>query len=343
MLLIILFSTVEARTEEARPTPQLILPGLVLAGQPATLGVLSEGRPVAGAEVEFDTGERAFTDSRGHAHFQAPTGRMVITARLGETTATTTVLVAAPRASAERPEIESVARLLALGETASIRGRGFDGNADRDRVLLGSAEAPILAASPVVLVIALPPDVPLGAAELRVVVQGKTSNTRPVTLVALRIEAPSSLSPGQKVRPRVRVEGTTERMELEVTNRSPSVVRLEGGNERRVRSSGGTPNVAELKARALAAGSFSMSARIVTSPTGSPDVEYAKQLLDQARQLTDNSRIQERIAWILVQLDRQPVPMVAVTREINRVLGSFPMTVPLGKALEAARDALEGR
>lgn len=331
-----------SRAQQPPPSPLLILPGVVVAGAPATLAVLSQGRPAPGVTVELEGSGQAMTDANGHAHIEVPTGHVVLTARIGDSVATATVLSPEAIRATDHPEVERVPRLLAVADRATIRGRGFDGKAEANRVLLGSASAYVLAASPLALVIAPPADAPPGATELRVETQGKASNPRSVTLIALRIDAPARLMRGEKVRPRVLVEGTRERVRLVVINLSPNVLRLDGGNEQRLITSGGGPNTVALKARALEAGSFSLSTRVVSAAAGEPDTEYARLLLDRARQLTDNSLIQDRIAWMLVQLNRQPVRVSAISREINHVLGSFPLTVPLGKTLEAARDALEG-
>jgi hypothetical protein len=65
---------------------------------------------------------------------------------------------------------------------------------------------------------------------------------------------------GRSTKYRIWVEGTRERVEIRVHNSSPDVIRLKGGDDQVVRTSGGRSNDVEIKVKALRVGSSSLGA-----------------------------------------------------------------------------------
>jgi hypothetical protein len=65
---------------------------------------------------------------------------------------------------------------------------------------------------------------------------------------------------GRSTKYRIWVEGTRERVEIRVHNSSPEVIRLKGGDDQTVRTSGGRNNDVEIKVKSLRVGSASLEA-----------------------------------------------------------------------------------
>lgn len=79
---------------------------------------------------------------------------------------------------------------------------------------------------------------------------------------ALRIEAAvdqEQLLRGGSTQLRIRVAGTERPIELELVNRTPSIIRVEGGDEQTARSSGGAENTITRRLEALSQGAFDLS------------------------------------------------------------------------------------
>lgn len=55
------------------------------------------------------------------------------------------------------------------------------------------------------------------------------------------------------------VSGTTDPMELRVQNLSPSIIRVDGGNDQRIVTSGGTPNRLSRRVTGIVAGAFNIN------------------------------------------------------------------------------------
>lgn len=67
---------------------------------------------------------------------------------------------------------------------------------------------------------------------------------------------------GRSTKLRIRVEGTREPVEVRVHNFSPDIIRLDGGNDRVVRTGGGRKNEAEIKLETLRQGTARYEVRL---------------------------------------------------------------------------------
>lgn len=274
------------------PPSVIVLPGKVVAGEMATLAVLDEaGRLVPRAAVAIAGGsDKIMTDDTGRALFSAPaqTGSGVLTARLpggGDFTAT---LVSPPTAAppagsaGAHKEIAHTASLafprrIALGDHFRLAGTGFRGDANLDHVFLGNQEALVLAASPIDLEVLPNALTPLGNTQLIVQIMGLRLATEPTTVVSIEISGPftgarrpegAALAAREKGKMVVEVNGTSERVNVEVRNLSPDVVRLPRADDVTVTTSGGIPNVADVQITAVKTGDYSLSARLAPESAG---------------------------------------------------------------------------
>jgi len=320
----------------------IVLPQQLVAGEPATLAVLdANGRLLPGAGVEFSGGKRVTTDETGRAAFRAPDETGVMFTRLsgGAATATSTV-TASTTDVAEGVQIIQLPRVVLLSEPFDVRGSGFRGEADANRVYLGEVPAVVLAASPVALVVLPGREATPGPAQFVLEVAGRSPGPVPIRLVTIEMIAPAAagLKRGEKGTLQVRVRGSEEPLDLDVRNLSPDVVRLEGGDVQRVRTRGGGENSAPIVMEGLHPGEYSISARLVHSLAGLPDTEAARQLLISAHSLAPKSwapRLDKLIAW----LGESPQNSLRVRNELERMLAEGPEG-EFGLKLEAAWRAL---
>jgi hypothetical protein len=331
----------------SQPGAAIVLPPRLVAGQPATLAVLdAEGRLAPGVTVDFTGGAHATTDATGRAAFTAPPEPGVLIAWVaGGGTASATV-IPAPAAPAESVALDHPPKILLLADPFTLRGTGFRGEAEANRVALGGHTALVLAASPVALVVQAAPAVTPGPAQLDIHVPGRSLSSVKVTLVALEISADKpQLAPRERGALTVRVHGTGQRLELEVRNLTPEKVTLDRGNLHRAISSGGAENIAAVKLRGRREGEFSVSARVVPPASGMPDVEAARlQLLAALPQApaADASKWRKRVERVIRRLEKQPADYLRARDDLERMLADYPEG-EFGRMLEAAWRILIGR
>ena len=292
-------SSAPARPQVPTGVPQtIVLPAILIAGQPATLAVLdARGALVPAADVGLSNGAKVTTDDTGRAIFSAPPQTGILTARIIETGLdfTTTVLALPQGAPIDPPAANKTSssprlrypRLIVLHDRFAIQGSGFSGDADFNRVVLNNLPALVLAASPVSLIVMPNPHVALGPAELMAGNAGSRPAPLSVTVLSLQVAGPpASLSGAEKSVLTVSVNGSSERLPVEVRNLSPDVVTLARGNVQRLSTSGGSLNIARVEFAAVKPGGYSVSARI--GPMAhSPDIEAVRRQLLAARQLAD--------------------------------------------------------
>lgn len=250
----------------------LLVPHTIVSGERATLAVLdSRGRLAPGVNVIFSNGDHFTTDATGRAVFAAPLNAGVILASIeGSSTRIPVVIIPPSEAAADSILLDSVPQLVSLTDRFDVTGRGFCGVADANQIAVSGANAFVLASSPMSLTIWPPPDLPPGRASLTISCGKQTSSAFDVAFVSLELEADSSpLKPGVHRTLRVLVHGTSESVELQAKNLAPAVAEIVGGNNRKVSSSGGAQNVAELEILGRAAGNFQISIRLV-SPAVKP-------------------------------------------------------------------------
>lgn len=324
--------------QPAKPQPgtprTIILPPKIAAGLPATLAVLdASGRLVPRAAVILSTGNKLTTDATGRALFVAPRETARLTAETpGKDVIASAMVVDSPnpvssgqaQSGSEALRILSFPRLVSLHDRFTMEGSGFRGAADSNRVMLAGQPSLVLAASPLALVVLPGPGVPIGTAELRLSVAGIEARAGPITAVLLVVTGPMGTwhVGGQGVLT-VRAYGTEERLEVEVRNASPEIVRLSRGNVQRVTTSGGQQNTADIEMQSLAPGDYTVTARLAPAASGLADSAPAPQRLMAAREpaagewTVHGERFTERI-------DSEPREAKGISANLDRLRGEKP-------------------
>lgn len=310
----------------------IVLPPKLMAGHPATLGVLGvDGRLAAGVRVDLGSGLSVTTDRTGRALFTAPaTGDYLLAKASGASAAA----LIDPASGASEPKTVSLAPVVSLRDRFWICGAGLNSEAEADSVYINGKVAVVVAASPVCLVVLAQPNSGTGPSTVLVQAPGVDWNAA-TTLVSLAFAAPSpALQPGQKGKLVVRVDGSTEKLKVAVANRNPGVLRFEEGDAQTLNTSGGTINVAEIKVRAITSGDYSLSARIMPAP----NVASAERFLKAAESLApEDSR--GRISGLASRLARDPNAVEKIEADLDQI-ASRTMAGDLRTLLDAARDSL---
>jgi hypothetical protein len=327
---------VAAQTGPGTKAATIVLPRLVVAGRPAMLAVLdAQGALLPGAEVEFLGGAKVTTDATGRATFAAPAEAGVLVAQSGGTRASTAVILPAENPS-DGVQVTETPQLISLHEPFSIGGWGFRGEAEGTRAWLGEQPALVLAASPVALVVQPGPRTPPGATQLVIEAGGRSPGPVAITVVSLEISAEKKqLAPKEKGTLTVQARGSEQRLEVEVRNATPDVVKLpEGAEVLRVKTSGGAQNAAEIELEGRRTGDFSISVRLIPPVAGLPDVEAARLKLLDARRIAP-ANWWGRLEAIIRRLENNPQDAPKVRTELEKMLAEKPPG-EFGRLLEAA-------
>jgi hypothetical protein len=250
----------------------LILPRKIVSGEHATLAVLDvSGRLTPGVTVEFSNGDTLKTDTTGRAMFVAPLNAEKIYAAIqGRTGRVPSSVVTSVESPSATQEVALAPRVASLSDRFEFIGHGFCGDADANRVLIRDLPGLVLASSPAYLAVLPPPDLQPGPAQVQVACGQKSSLAFTVVFVSLELEASSSaLAPGEHRKLKVRVKGSTAKVNLEARNLAPEVAELQGGTPVRAVSTGGAENVASFELVGKQRGNFVISIRLV-APLGAP-------------------------------------------------------------------------
>jgi hypothetical protein len=157
----------------------------------------------------------------------------------------------------------------------------------------------------------------------------------PVTVISIRVIGPAyQLAEGQKGTLTVRVRGTEQRVAIELRNSSPAVVDLPRGNLLRVTSTGGPENHAEIEMIGVAAGDFSVTARLVPGAAGLPDMEAVRELLLAARKIA-SPEWADRIVRLIRRIERDPQDVARTRDDLEKMLADKPEG-ELARQIEAA-------
>ena len=334
----------------------VILPQQLVAGEQATLAVLdAKGRLVPAVELKLSGVPNVTTDSTGRATFLAPATPGIFSAEITENgLAVTTMVVAAPQnlstdstassdpspAPAGAPSIVFPS-IVSLRDRFGLEGRGFSGDARRDRVLLAGLPTLVLAASPVSLVQVPDPQTPTGPAKLAVTVERLSSEPVTVTVVSLDVAGPEKpLAAGEKSLLTVAVRGSRERLQIEVRNFSPEVVSLMRDNVQRVITGGGESNAARIEIQGVTPGDYSVSAHMISGAALLTGVETARQRLLTAMQFADGKWLAALIG-VVEYMDRDPQNVAQIRRDIERLMRDRPQG-EVADLLKLAWQALGG-
>jgi hypothetical protein len=310
----------------------IVLPPKLMAGHPATLGVLGvDGRLAPGVRVDLSNGVSVTTDRTGRALFTAPTSGDYVLAKASGASAAALI---DPAVGASEPKTVSLPPEVSIRDRFWICGAGLNSEADANRVRINGKVAIVLAASPVCVVVLSEPNSATGPAAILVQAPGVHWNAA-TALVSLGFVAPKpSLLPGQKGRLGVRISGTNQKVKVVVEDRNPGVLRFENGDSQRLTTSGGAVNVAEVMVQAITSGDYSLSARLMPAP----DTPTAERFLIAAESLApEDSR--RRISGLASRLARNPRAAEKVEADLDQI-ATQTMAGDLRTLLDAARGAL---
>ena len=312
----------------------IVLPQKTIAGAPATLAVLdAAGRLLPSVVVLLSGGQKVTTDATGRALFSVPSEPGVLTAQIpGQD-----VTASAPVVKLDDPEpqtsVESiptamrvlaVPHFISLYDRFTVEGAGFRGEADGNRVFLSGQACLVLASSPVSLVILPGLHIPIGEINLRVTVAGNDAGPNPVVMVLLEFSGPAEAPrAGGQGKLSVRVYGTRERLAVEVRNASPEIIQFPRGNVERVTTSGGDRNAAEIETKFLTSGDYIVTARLIPTDSGLPDLEAARQKLVAARTLATGNWA-ARADRVIRRIDRAPQDVAQIRAELEQMLDDKP-------------------
>lgn len=310
----------------------IVLPPEVMAGHPATLGVLGvDGRLAAGVKVDLGDGLSVTTDRTGRALFTVPSSGDYLLVKASGASAAALI---DPATGASEPTTVSLPPVVSVRDRFWICGPGLNSEADANSVRINGKAAVVLAASPVCVVVLAEPSSATGPASILVQAPGVHWEAA-TTLVSLELMAPNpALQPGQKGKLGVRVDGSTQPLRVTVEDSNPGVLRFERGDALRLTTSGGGTNVAEIKVQAITSGDYSLRARLIFAP----NVPVARRFLIAAESLAaEGSR--DRIFDLASRLESQPSASEKVQTAVDRI-ATRTMAGDLRTLLDAARDAL---
>src|SRR5208282_51184 len=324
--------------------PAIVLPPVLVAGKPATLAVLDAlGRPAANVTVNVGGGVMLTTDATGRAELTAPDSQGVLRAALPDGTAEASATVIAAAAE-ETPGLRGDlgTRTLLLRDRFTIRGAGFHGVADENRVVLAGQPAAVLAASPVALVALPNPRTALGETQLVVESSGLTATTSPVSVISLELSSDKGKGlPGEMGEVRVTVRGTDRPVDFEVRAEPEGRIEMARGNPSRGRTSGGASNAAAIAFKFRQPGEFFFEVRRVAEPLGLPDTDAAQRELLEARHLAPRGWT-KRVDRVLQLVAKHPQDVAEARDALEKMLAKKPEG-EFGQHLEAAWKILLNR
>lgn len=249
----------------------VLMPDRAIAGQFMTTSVLDgQKSPEANVEVSFN-GATLTTDGFGQAVFMVPEdatpGRSLHVALASRPELSPGVIeVLQPLAIPSEhqiPRIDTTSSMVTPRGTVTVTGHNFEGVADHNRVNIdGIYEGRAVAASPVMLKVALPPQNLLpGPHSLTVSTGGLRSNPGRFDLITTEIQTdPKEAAKDNLTKLIIKVLGTTNPVQLKLTNHSPDVIKISKGNELRVTTPGGTNNSVIVAVQRLRKGGYNVEA-----------------------------------------------------------------------------------
>jgi hypothetical protein len=321
------------RAQAAAPRT-IVLPQETVAGLPATLAVLdAAGRLLPNVVVEISGGKKVTTDSTGRALFAVPGEPGVLTAQIpGRGVSASAPIVKSSDAAPPTPLEDSsaavrvlrVPHFISLHDRFAVGGAGFRVEAESNHVYLSDQACLVLASSSVSLVVLPGLHVPIGTIKLRVNAAGHEAEPKSVAMVLLELSGPAEApQAGAQGKLSVRVHGTRARLAIEIRNSSPEIIQFPRGNVERVTTSGGEPNTAEIEAKFVASGDYIVTARLISTDSGLPDLEAARQKLVAARALVTGPWA-VRADRVIRRIDRDPQDVANIRAEIEQMLNDKP-------------------
>lgn len=307
----------------APPAPaRIVLPVELIAGEPATLAVLtSDGHIAPAVKIVLSDGQVLTTDESGRAHFLVPlqTGPLFVRIIGSEIREVADIL---PRQSATG-DLQSVhaPAIASLGDCVAITGSGFDGDADRNNVEINGYRTFVLASSPTQLILMPPPNITPGPASLSIK-KGSSEVAANLTFVSVTPVNPSAMQirHGKQEVITLLVRGTAQPVNLEIHNLTPHVAQISHRDALLIRSTGGTENSTVIRIKGLAVGQFSYSVSIKGTSIGA-GWQFARDFLQAARKMA-NPADERTIESILKKLQQKHVEINSLQRELRSIAAS---------------------
>lgn len=241
-------------TDVQQPTngATMVLPERAIAGQYLTASVIDANHTgESGVELGFN-GVRLATDAQGQVTFMVPEDAIPghsltvgMPGRAGVRPFPIEVLQPLTTASQQdAPNVDHTSPMVSSHGTVIIDGHNFDGRADRNKVLIDeNTECKITAASPVQLRATLPPSLAPGVHFATVRCGENKSNPGRFDLVTAEVQPdPKEAGKEQETKLVVKVLGTTNKVQVHLTNQNPDVIKISKGNDFRLTMPGGDNN-----------------------------------------------------------------------------------------------------
>ena len=319
----------------------IVLPLELVAGQPATLAVLtSEGRVAPGVRVVLSSGQIVTTDESGRAHFLAPREAGISLERIPGTEIREAADILPQESGNTDLRIFGTPVLASRKDHFAVSGSGFQGDADRNRVEVGEKNAFVLASSSLELIVMPPTSAATGPARLAVF-EGTAEATTQITLVDIETSTlvSAAVLRGRKSKVSLHVRGTTEPVQLEVENLSSQTIEFPHGDAARLRTSGGPDNSAIVPVKGVTAGQFSFAVYLENTPTKA-NLPIAGDFLEAA-QKTAPRDVRRALQQILKEL-RGNSNAVEKAQQDLRVISGQSRSADFQTLIHCARRALSG-
>ncbi|HEY9713878.1 MAG TPA: hypothetical protein V6C72_10435, partial [Chroococcales cyanobacterium] len=140
------------------PHARIVVPDRAIAGQPIGASIVSERKTESGIQMSFND-STYITDALGRTLYMVPDDiepghslKVTVNSRSDMPASTIEIFQPLSNKSGEHPRIDKVSPAVAINGILTIDGHNFEGNCERNQVLVdGQYHAQILAASPVQL------------------------------------------------------------------------------------------------------------------------------------------------------------------------------------------------
>lgn len=318
----------------------IVLPLELVADQPATLAVLAANGHVApGVTVTLSSGEAVTTDESGRAHFLAPPDAGVVFAQVSGTELREAADVLSQVAN-NGTRLTAVPRFVSVEDSFVVTGAGFQGDADRNRVEAGGKTVLVLASSPVQLILMPPDDILPGPTKFSVF-EGAAELDAQATFVNVvsSVSSDAPIRPGEKIGLMLSVHGTSNPLELEITNLTPQLIAFAHGSGALVRTAGGPSNTAMIQVKGLNAGPFSFAVGLEDN-SAKTDMPLARVFLEAARKIAP-ADVAKRLVHIERSLLKGNADTTKSRDELARV-SHHGTSQDFQALIRAARRALSG-
>lgn len=271
-------STAKDKIESTAVIPkgtQILTPSSFIENQPATIAVIAPGKGLLSGVVVRCGDQYQTTDKSGRATFDIPAGSSTAQlsikdiAELPTRTVSISSLISSIPPEA-LPQIGETPAFLVPGNTFTCSGGPFSGIGSENGLKIGERIIPILACTPHEILAFVPRNFQVGTTKDMIVStpEGESNRVR-VTFVRLRLEADlTKLFEGQGTKGKIIVEGTQLPVTVRITNLTPQIITLKGGQVQILKTSGGKKNLVKIRFKGIKVGKFLLDSRPVDK-TGS--------------------------------------------------------------------------